>query len=415
MAFACSALISACGGGGGGEPHRLATFDPASLVLGQTSFAAGQANGGAGPSASSLEQPLGMALTPSGGMLMADSGNNRVLFYSSVPQATAAVADAALGQPDLHSADAAVTQFGLTAPGSVAIGAGRMAVADTGANRVLIYERIPMTGEPMPVPSVVIGQAGFGSSAESCGAFGLNSPTSVAITPEGKLLVADWGNNRILVWAVIPAKGAPVPAPNLVLGQSDADHCGFADDDQDGSPDIGVGGIISHVTGRVMAPVDLWTDGTRLVVADVDFERVLIWNSFPTTTFQPADLVLGQSDFTGKWPNGLTGPKDIPPPTARVFRTPRGVHSDGISLAVADLSNNRVLVWSTFPVANQQAADIVLGHAGFEQGVTNDLNQDGHTDAPSAQLLDRPSHVMFSPDGLFVSDQRHHRVLKFSR
>jgi len=418
IAFACSTLIAACGDGGGlaGEEfHGLATFDPASMVLGQTSFAAGQANGGTVPSASSFEHPLGMALTPAGGMLIADSGNNRVLFYSSTPQATGAGADAVLGQPGFNSADAAVTQTGLSAPGAVAVGAGRMAIADTGANRVLIYDRIPAAGEPMPVPSVVIGQPGFQSSAESCGASGLRKPTTVAITPEGKLLVGDWGNYRILVWNSIPAPGAAVPPPSLVLGQSDADHCGFADDDQDGSPDIGVGGIISHVTGRIMAPVDIWTDGKRLVVADGDFDRVLIWNTFPTVPFQPADVVLGQRDFTGRWPNGAITPGDAEQPGAKTFSAPRGVHSDGTSLAVADLANNRVLVWSTFPVVNQQAADIVLGHAGFEQGATNDLNNDRHADAPSAQVLDRPSNVMFSPGALFVSDLLHHRVLKFRR
>jgi hypothetical protein len=161
--------------------------------------------------------------------------------------------------------------------------------------------------------------------------------------------------------------------------------------------------------------VDIWTDGKRLVVADGDFERVLIWNTFPTVTFQPADLVLGQRDFVNRWPNGVVTAGDASRPSAKALNTPRGVHSDGISLAVADLSNNRVLIWSTFPVVNQQAADIVLGHAAFEQAVTNDQNNDGHTDSPNAQVLDRPSHVMFSSDGLFVSDQRHHRVLKFRR
>lgn len=411
IAFAGSILVAACGDGGAidAESHRLATFDPASLVLGQTGFASGQANGGGGPSASGFDQPLGMALTPAGGMLIADSGNNRVLFYSSMPQATAASADGVIGQPGFHSADASVTRTGLTAPVSVAVGAGKMAIADTGANRVLIYDRIPVAGEPLPVPSVVIGQPDFESASESCGVSGLRHPTSVAITPTGKLLVADWGNYRILVWNSIPEPGVAVPPPNIVLGQSDADHCSFADDDQDGIPDS------NQVTGRVLAPVDLWSDGQRLVVADGDFQRVLIWSTFPSTTFQHADLVLGQSDFTGRWPNGVNGPGGTPRWSARTFSGPRGVHSDGNSLAVADLLNNRVLVWSTFPAVNQQAADVVLGHAGFEQGVSNDLNLDGHTDTPTAQLLDRPSHVMFSSDGLFVSDQRHHRVLKFRR
>ncbi len=416
LALACTILVAACGdGSGGAAPRVLINFQAASLVLGQPELTGSQPNRGGGPAASGLSGPLGLALTPEGGLLVADGENNRVLLFSSMQQG--ADASVVIGQPDFHSSAAAVTRTGLSTPMSVAVGAGRMAVAERHSNRVVVYDRIPKAGEPAPVPSVVIGQRDFESSAAGCGAFGLNQPWGVAITPDGKLIVADVGNSRVLVWNQIPVPGSTAPAPSLVLGQSDVDHCQFADDNQDGESerDPGTTLITSRITGRIMSPMSVWSDGTRLVVADSDFERVLIWNAFPTANFQPADVVLGQPDFTTRFANGASTRGEMRAPTARTFQAARYVHSDGTSLAVADLGNNRVLIWSTFPQAHYQPADIVLGHAGFEQAATNDLDHDGDADAAGAQVLGGPTAVLFTPSALFVSDGTFNRVLRFGQ
>ena len=47
-----------------------------------------------------------------------------------------------------------------------------------------------------------------------------------------------------------------------------------------------------------VASVDLGTNSTRLLVADTNNSRVLVWLTFPTTNGQAADFVLGQPDFT---------------------------------------------------------------------------------------------------------------------
>lgn len=41
-------------------------------------------------------------------------------------------------------------------------------------------------------------------------------------------------------------------------------------------------------------PQGAYSDGTRLYIADYSNFRILVWNSIPTTTQQPANLVLGQ-------------------------------------------------------------------------------------------------------------------------
>ena len=45
-------------------------------------------------------------------------------------------------------------------------------------------------------------------------------------------------------------------------------------------------------------PSGLYSDGTRLFVADKLNNRVLIWNAWPTANGQAADVVLGQAAMT---------------------------------------------------------------------------------------------------------------------
>ena len=165
---------------------------------------------------------------------MGDQGNHRVLFYPSLPTVSGASASGLLGQSGFGSSVPATSRTGLNRPISIAVGFGKMAVADHPSHRVLIYDRIPAPGEPMPEPVAVLGQPDFESSGRSCGPGGLGFPFGVFISPEGKLLVADGGNSRLLVWNAIPAAGTFATAPNLVLGQSDLNHCAFRDHDQDG-------------------------------------------------------------------------------------------------------------------------------------------------------------------------------------
>ena len=54
-------------------------------------------------------------------------------------------------------------------------------------------------------------------------------------------------------------------------------------------------------TGRPQsfrAPQGVWVQNGKLFVADTGNNRVMIWNSIPSKNNQPADLVLGQPNFT---------------------------------------------------------------------------------------------------------------------
>jgi len=105
-------------------------------------------------------------------------------------------------------------------------------------------------------------------------------------------------------------------------------------------------------------PKGIATDGTHLLLADGNNNRVLIWNSLPTGNMPP-DLVLGQPNFTTNYPG--TGRHQM--------NWPVGVATDGTRIVVADTYNDRILIWKQFPTQNAAPADIVLdGKAGFQFG-----------------------------------------------
>ncbi len=103
------------------------------------------------------------------------------------------------------------------------------------------------------------------------------------------------------------------------------------------------------------------TDGTHLIVADTQNNRVLIWNSLPKLNTEP-DLVLGQKNFTtnetGTGLDNLSWPVDVA--------------TDGTHLMIADTYNDRILIWNNFPTQSGQAADIELKTDNPDTGPFND-------------------------------------------
>lgn len=122
--------------------------------------------------------------------------------------------------------------------------------------------------------------------------------------------------------------------------------------------DIMLSGIDFNNTGGPLLfnhPGGIASDGTRLVLADRNNNRLLIWNALPQRGDVPPDLVLGQADFTSNAPgNGLDG-----------LNWPVGVATAGGRLAVTDVYNERVLVWLSFPTASKQPADFAIRLPGL--------------------------------------------------
>lgn len=282
-----------------------------------------------GLNATKIDEPYGNIAVFEHGMFIGDCLNNRVLGFDVVPQENGAAAAFVLGQPDFVKNDSNTTRDGMYSPQQVSIEGDTMAVADFDNNRVLIYNSIPVNGSALP--DVVVGQPDFTSNGTDCDAYHMYYPET-AVIAGGRLIVTDRDHNRVLIWNSIPTTNGQ--APDMVLGQGDLTSCTQNDENQDDVAD-------DAPTARVMnSPAGVWSDGNRLIVTDVDNHRVLLWNSFPTADFQAADIVLGQADFTLNRPNDSDGNGITDTPDAKTMNFPYdGVWSNGVQIFVADTDN----------------------------------------------------------------------------
>ena len=98
---------------------------------------------------------------------------------------------------------------------------------------------------------------------------------------------------------------------------------------------------------------EIYSDGTRLFIADSNSGRVLIYNTVPTASGTAADVVVGQPNMT----SSVLGT------TASQMNRLWAVYSDGTRLFVGD--DERVLIWNTIPTQNGAAANRVLGQTDF--------------------------------------------------
>lgn len=387
-------------------PLALNNFQAAEVVIGQPDFTSNLYNQNGPAGANTLVDQFGNALvTPDGTLFIGDYSNDRILAFAQIPTTNNANASFVLGQPDFTSTVQSVNRSSHDGPQQIVMHDGKMIVANYAANRILIYNAIPNDGSDQP--DVVVGQPDFTSNGSACDADSLNRPETVAVTPDGRLLVADGQNHRVLIWNSIPTVNGQ--AADVVIGQSNFTQCTNNDDDQNSIADA------APTTRTLNAPGGLWTDGARLVIGDPNNNRVLILNSIPTTNFQPADLVLGQGSFTRNAANDDTQDGVTDMATARTMSSPyAGIHSNGTQLAVTDAGNNRVLIWNTFPTASFQPADVVLGQSNFMQSTSNDDDQNNASDTgASARVFNFPAGVLFYRDRLLVSDAFNSRMLIF--
>lgn len=367
----------------------LDTFQGAERVVGRAGPGAGAescASSTALPTAGDVCTPFGSAAWDGANLFVSDWPRSRVLAFEGMPGEDGAAAAFTVGQPDFTGYDASSEPGRLSGPETVRIVGGKLFVAEYGNNRLLIFDPIP-TGfgaeAVVAVGAPSVSAAGNGS----CTADGLLRPESFVVAGD-RLIVADPGHNRVLVWNEIPtASGTPA---DLVLGQPDFTTC-----------EANAGGVSAR---SLQWPTDVWSDGVRLFVADAMNNRVLGWSVFPETSDAPADLVLGQSSFTSTRAAASQGG----------LQFPYFLDSNGNQLFVADQWNNRVLVWNALPTASGALADVVLGQASFDAVAANDEDGDGTPDAaPSGRTLAWPAGVTVTEDAVIVTDQGNSRYLVF--
>ncbi len=366
--------------------HPTASGQAADLVLGQSTGSGTSANPVGSPTASSLNTPNGVA-SDGTRVIVADSGNHRVLIWNSWPTSSGAAANVVLGQPQLTTATPRglyaqkrlfATPVGVTRLGS------RLVVTDADAHRVLLFSALPIDGTAEA--SVVLGQPSFDASTANNGglsATSLSAPRSSA-SDGTALAIADTGNHRVLIYRSAPSQSGQ--AADLVLGQSSL-STGTAN----------AGGAAAGLS----SPSSVCMSGGRLYVADTANHRVLIWNSLPTQNGKAADVVLGQADFNATGAN-----RGQASAQGGSLKSPAGVYSDGTSLWVSDTGNSRVLIWNTATPTNGQAADLVIGQLNLTRNTT--------PVGASATVVSMPQGLSVLSGQLYIADAAFHRVLRFA-
>jgi len=94
-------------------------------------------------------------------------------------------------------------------------------------------------------------------------------------------------------------------------------------------------------------PQGVWIQNGKLFVADTQNNRVLIFNQIPTANGAAADLVVGQPNLTSAIQPDLT--QQQAGTNASSLLNPVSATSDGTRLYIADLGNNRVLIYDKIP------------------------------------------------------------------
>ncbi len=159
-----------------------------------------------------------MAVDGNRSLYVPDSFNNRVLKYED-PFESDSIADQVWGQSDFSGQEcnrgnfekptaqtlclqSVVIQSTLNRFGSgVDLDAeGNLWVADTGNNRILRFPTESDSGEIAETADLVLGQFGFNSKQPGSSLRRLHAPSAVRFDLEGRLLVADAANDRVLVF-----------------------------------------------------------------------------------------------------------------------------------------------------------------------------------------------------------------------
>lgn len=307
---------------------------PADWVIGQPDFEHEGQNAKGNPHAASLSVPTGVCRCDTG-LAVADAWNHRVLIWRDLPEDHNVPADLVLGQANFGSGSPNRGEMQTAADRlhwcyGVLYHAGKLLVADTGNRRILIWNQLPTeNGQPA---DVVLGQSGFETRNENDGgtptASSLRWCHAMAIW-QGNLVVADAGNNRVMIWQGIPAESnTPCVA---VLGQSNFEQV-----------ELNQGRYLPRATSLNM-PYGVTVAGEWLLVADTANSRLLGWRHQSDLSLlhgTPAEALVGQFDFQDKGENRSYG---LPQRDSLCW--PYAVQHQGSTVAIADSGNNRILLW----------------------------------------------------------------------
>ncbi|HJL72538.1 MAG TPA: NHL repeat-containing protein [Nitrospinaceae bacterium] len=359
------------------------------LVIGQGEFNTIMSNRGADdPGDNTLSAPQGVCKF--GDMLfVSDRGNHRVLVWDQFPEENGEPSSVVLGQEDFADClenrgitttlDEMTSGLGdenlegftiskaeedtLSQPDGISVIDGKLYIVDGGNHRVVRWSGLPSEdGEP---PNLVMGQDNLDENeANRQGLVGSGSlffPMGICSGDDQHVFVADKDNHRVLIWKKVPFSdgwNADISLGQPGMDERDANRGDFDNVQQD---------TLSFPTG-----VFFDAENEKVFVVDQGNNRVLIWNSLPRDTGQPADVVVGQKDFVSRGPNMGKGDKRA---SMDSLYFPTDIVVGQTGMYVSDTGNNRVLYWKEVPTENGQPADLVFGQTNFTDKTPNRFAQ----------------------------------------
>ena len=387
----------------------------ANRFIGQTSASGNSQNQGGMPNANTLSFPSGVALDAAGNLFVADGNNNRVLKYDT-PLSTDQAAAIALGEPDFSHTGEVIDPASLDMPQQLAIDpvTGGIVVADSFNNRVLGWRHVASFTNDQPA-DLVIGQPDFYSgqlnrTGGNPSANSLNTPRGVAFDSAGNLYIGDFNNSRVVEYTAPFSSCANFPcvagSANLIFGQPSATTSSC-------------NGLSTPSATTLCLPTQVAVDQLgNLYVADSGNNRVLEYNTPLISTTVPgsddttADLVIGQgATGTGAAFTTSNCNQNSNALTANTMCNPLGVGVDrNNNLYISDSTNDRILEFNetvnvTTAPANVSANAVFGQNNQFTQNLLIGRGANG---------LDNPIGISFDAAGnMYAADEANSRVLEY--
>ncbi len=332
-------------------------------------------------------------------LFVADTGNNRVLVYNLDASNVLLdrTPDNVLGQLNFYANAAGSTRGGLNVPNGLTYdyGGKRLFVAQATGNRVSVFDVAAITdGEDA---ANVLGQTSYTVITAATTQAGLNLPTGVTYDDSNdRLYVAQNTANRVSVFS-LAAGAADYPNADNALGQNDGQLSNpqpiYTKSTVHNGPNKL--GLSAPIIGVAMDTTD-----HRLFVSDTSNHRVLVYNLDVGNALIDLvpDNVLGQANFyTNAAANSQTG-----------LNAPNGLDYDvaGKRLFVAETSGNRVKVFDATTLTDGEGAAYVLGQTSFTAA----------TAASTQAGMNVPTGVAYGGSGsrLYVAQNTANRVTVYN-
>lgn len=262
-------------------------------------------------------------------------------------------------------------------------------MVDMANHRVLVFHNRPEAWGS--AADVVIGQTDFTSflpdAGGTVGNVGFNLPITVAVSATGRLYIADAGNHRVMGFHAIPKTNGQTA--DFVIGQPD-----FASNAANN-------GMLTQAQG-LFRPTTVATLNGRFYIVDNENNRVLVFNSIPSSTVPTASYAIGQPDLYT-----ISSGADYSTGASYLNRPVHIAFGDG-RLYLSDNWNHRVLVYNSIPATSGLKPDFVIGQMDSTGASPNCMLM------TNSNCLNDPRGLAVQGSRLAVSDAGNHRVLFFS-